>query len=346
MIHRAAARSVRLPETRPGTAAGPTVASTLSAIMVTHNRPDVAWVALQSCLDQTVPPTRVVVVDNGDIPFQLKEKDVVGGVEIEVLRPGSNIGPAGGIPLAAEHLARRLSRDKEHFVVLIDDDDPFLDPTCVEVAVALLSRGMGDANPVLGVGFRGSLFDRKRMRTAKPGADVPVPVVVDSLHGGFCAVYRLQALLNVPHWIRALFWGFEELALGLHIRSTGGQLLSLEDPTVIACGKTERLRSRPSLKFVAQPTLHRYYTLRNLVVIQQRYGPPGVAVVHGFVRGVLKPLVVFPFQPRWAARALAYGLRALLDGLGRRLPLVGSPTSRPGCVEFLRNVHLKIGRNT
>lgn len=294
--------------------------------MITHNRRKLANLVLTRLLDQSICPSYVLIVDVGTEPFELES--VLPQIEqIEVIRTNKNIGPAGGIPLAIEHITK-LFGDDDHFVVLLDDDDPHENPNCIKRAVEFLQSEVGQN--CSGVGFRGSIFYADSMRTLRPKNEENKDIVsVDSLHGGYCPVYRVKALENIPIWIRELFWGFEELAFGLHIRSKGGKLASFEDATILSPTKNQRVASHPDLLYRRCPTLHRYYTLRNMIKVQRRFGNVRSALSHGIMRGLVKPLLSLLINPAWSSKALAYGWLALSHGFSEKSPNLGSPSQSP-----------------
>ncbi|HET7584816.1 MAG TPA: glycosyltransferase [Gemmatimonadaceae bacterium] len=308
----------------------------LTGVLVTHNRPHLACEVVQSCVDQTLTPNTFVVVDVGTDPFDPTALPLAS--RIHVIRTQKNLGPAGAIPLAAEYLAT-TSDIQNQLVVLLDDDDPFRDRQCVERAVRALldAEAKLGGRRIAGVGHRGSVFDTRRMLTKRP-EKLPTEAVVEvsSLHGGYCPVYRLAALLDLPDWVQTMFWGFEELGLGMHLRAQGWTLLSLEDDRVLGPEKSVRLHQHPRLLVESLPTLRRYYGLRNLISLQTRFGSSRIAVLQGALRGIAKPLLSIPIRPRAAWKALAYGTLAVVDGLARRHRFLGAPGAAPSVSTVFR----------
>jgi hypothetical protein len=145
-------------------------------------------------------------------------------------------------------------------------------------------------------------------------------IPVDSLFGWAAPIYRADAVHEVGGFRRELFWGFEELDLGLRLRRAGWTLQAAAEvfrqlPTP---AKARERSGRPRLG-VAEPTARQYYGLRNTLDIGRRYFAPSNVVAAAAVRGIAKPLASIPIRPRRALRCLRLNLRAISDALRGRL---------------------------
>jgi hypothetical protein len=157
---------------------------------------------------------------------------------------------------------------------------------------------------------------------------------VDSIAGNGFPLYRVGALRQVGTFSPDLFFSHEELDIGLRLRRAGyhlyidGRMLrdrrrSISLPDVKA---TRRWRIVP-------PNWRTYYSFRNTIHILRLNGSPWVALKISITRGVAKPLLHMPVEPRTAFRALVQNVRAIRDAWSGRLGRTVEPetaTLRPG----------------
>jgi glycosyltransferase involved in cell wall biosynthesis len=295
----------------------------LDAILVTFDRAASLERTCRSALDQGLPPRTLVVVDNNPTP---SASTVLRGLdhpatEIRFLHTGENLGPAGGYAAGFRFLRRR-ERDLG-WVLLLDDDDPLPGD---DIAGQLLGALPEDALRVAGIALMGGRFSRRLLlpRPIDPASSAMIEV--DALFGWAAPLYRASALEQVGGFRPELFWGFEELDLGLRLRRAGWTLQVAADvfrrlPTP---AKALQRPGRPRLA-VAEPTPRQYYGLRNTLDIGRRYFSATDVFLAAAVRGIAKPLASFPLHPRRAIRSLRLNWRAIADArrgrLGRTLDL-------------------------
>jgi glycosyltransferase involved in cell wall biosynthesis len=289
----------------------------LDAILVTFDRPSLLERTCRSALEQTVPPRTLVVVDNNPVPsahVALRALDRPQ-TEIEVLHRGENLGPAGGYAAGFESLRDR-GRDPG-WVLLLDDDDPL---PRGDIAERLLDALPAEASGVAGIALMGGRFSPRLLlpRPIDPGSGSLIPV--DSLFGWAAPIYRAAAVQEVGGFRPELFWGFEELDLGLRLRRAGWTLHAAAElfrqlPTP---AKARDRPGRPRLT-VVEPSARQYYGLRNTLDIGRRYFAPTNVLAAAAIRGIAKPLVSVPLHPRRALRSLWLNMRAISDALRGRL---------------------------
>jgi GT2 family glycosyltransferase len=283
-----------------------------AGIIVTYRRRDWLPRSIGAVLDQTVPPAVLVVVDN----------DSDAGVRsyVEALQPpetvlhyvstGSNLGPAGGLQRGLEALAQIVRDDLIEHVLFLDDDDPL--PTPGTVAGLLQLRAELGEVRVGGVGVVGACWDDRHARLRRlSDSELSGAVSVDYLGGGHAPLYSRAALEEIGGVDGSLFFGYEELDLGLRLKRAGYALYAHG-----AMWRQERvLRGRlnlgPRSKRTEPETSWRsYYGARNLVLIlrAQRSSRQAVQVTVRQILGGLRP-----------GSCLRRRLHGLFDGwLGRR----------------------------
>ena len=180
-----------------------------------------------------------------------------------------------------------------------------------------------------GVGLRGATFDwvRGRARRVEP-ATVARPMQVDHLHGNCAPIYNVGALRRSGTLSGELFFGFEELELGLRLTAAGYVLYMhyrlWEELRPLINGEEPARRASLYLK---EPTWRRYYALRNTLYLLIRAGRRPAAIRVALVRGLAKPLLNVIITPRLAVRHLRLNVRAIKHAWKGRMGLTLPPTS-------------------
>jgi len=173
------------------------------------------------------------------------------------------------------------------------------------------------------VGLRGATFDARRARLVSAtahGAERSDPVPVDYIGGNAFPYIRVGAIRQVGPFAEELFFAWDDLEYGLRLRRSG---FSLYAPA-------RRPREvKPSWR-LGEPSLRRYYKLRNLIYIMRRHGRTGAAIRLTLVRGLAKPLANMALSPRAAAGLLAMNVRACRDGWAGRMGRTMEPDSAFG----------------
>lgn len=278
------------------------------AVVVTFRRPESLRRTLTSVVTQLHRPNFVVVADND--PGRSAAPIIAAGVwpvPVFGLAMPRNLGPAGGWGAALRHAQQRPDRGQS--VLVLDDDDPLQRP---EVIGQLLSTAVGAE--VAAIGLRGAVVTRPlgllRRRSGRA-------VLVDYLASGGMPLYRWTALDAVGGFDETLFFGFEDLDLGLRLRAAGWSLIVSDSdvPQAVADTASERVPWRE------------YYKARALAVVARRH-LGHLATTFTALRlglGAMKLLI----GPRGPKVALAR-IEGVLDGLRGRLGVrrydpVGNP---------------------
>lgn len=199
------------------------VAAPYSAAIVTFRRPASLALVVDGLRHQEHLPTMVVVADND--PLRSAEQTVAElsascPFELAYLPVGSNLGPAGGWARAVDHLGGCSARGE--WVAVFDDDDPITHP---QVMRRLAARAAAVPSEVAGVGLRGARLRRwsaSLHRVDPTGATGPG---ADYLASGGAPLYRWSAIEEVGFFDPDLFFGFEDLELGIRLRRRGLRLL-------------------------------------------------------------------------------------------------------------------------
>jgi len=296
-------------------------------VLITFRRPDALAEHLRVLETQTAPLSTLLVVDNDDDPAirDLVNEHRSAAAHVEYLGVRGNKGPAGAI---ATGIATTLAahEDDDWLVLLDDDDPPHHDDTLA--AVGEVTARLSASDPTIGgVGLWGARLESNgRLRAAT--AEFPEPVAY--LPGGACPHYRIGALRAAGGPDPTLFFGFDDLDLGLALDRARATLWS--SGIAREHGWTSMVENRRVHAAVHPATWRRYYSLRNLVVILRRNGRGAAAARISLIAGIAKPLANMPFRPRTAWQNLRLNCLAIADGWrghsGKRL----DPTDLPGWI--------------
>lgn len=299
-------------------------------VLVTFDRPE----TLANTLDRLTAQTRqfdfLMVVDNGVIsPAESVTKVHAPPVrELRYVRTGANIGPAGGFALGMREVLE-FAADDDWVFLLDDDDPPFFDDAIERAFRFALEQTARDAKTA-GVGISGGRFAPRRGRVIRVGDDeISGAVPIDHVTGGGLPAYRVGPLRQVGVMRPELFFGFEELDMGLRLTRAGFKMYAdgeawkerkevkrragLLPPEQVSARRADSTAWR-----TADPSWRRYYSLRNLIQILRESGHGLVAARMSISRGLLKPMVNLLISPRSASASLKLGWLAVRDGWAGR----------------------------
>jgi GT2 family glycosyltransferase len=281
------------------------------AVVVTFRRPEPLLRTLSSLMAQHHRPNFVVVADND--PARSAEAVIAERswpVPVINLPMPRNLGPAGGWGAATRDA--QVRPDRGEWVLVLDDDDPIQHP---EVIGRLITTTVG---PEVGaVGLRGAIITRPLgLLRRVSGNSQPV----DYLAGNGLPLYRWEALEAVGGFDESLFFGFEDLDLGLRLRRAGWSLLAtqIDDRHTVADTAPGRIPWRE------------YYKSRALVTVAHRHLGPVVTALTAVRLGVGGMRLLFRDQ---GPKLLVARLRGVADGLRghigvRRYDPEGNPPKR------------------
>jgi glycosyltransferase involved in cell wall biosynthesis len=287
-------------------------------VLVTFRRPESLLAMLHALATQTRPLDRLIVVDNDPSPGARAVVEAMSPTA-EYVAPSENLGPAGGIALGMERLLETAHDDD--WILTLDDDDPPRDPTVLATLLAFAVDLAARDRSVGAVGADGARCDRRRGRMVWiEDRDLRGEIDVDWIGGDFLPVYSVRALRAVGPMQATLFFGFEELELGLRLRDAGYRIVV---PGAICMARRAAdhqlgLSVVPS-RVLGELTWRRYYSLRNLIRILIDRGATAGAVRVTLVVGFAKPLVNVLSTPRAALRHLRMNIRACFDAWTGRI---------------------------
>jgi hypothetical protein len=204
-------------------------------------------------------------------------------------------------------------------VLLLDDHDPVPAGDVVHRLLGALSSA--EDNRVGGVALAGATFSPRLLLPRPIDLEGGGLIPVTYLFGGATTLYRATALEDIGSFRSELFWGFDDLDVGLRLARAGWRLyvaadvfLDLPAPVL----KVQERRGGPRLG-VVEPSPRDYYGLRNTIDIGLRYFRRRNVVLAVLVRALLKPIANLPLHPALAVRTLKQNVRAVLDAVRGRL---------------------------
>lgn len=292
----------------------PGAEQTYTAAVVTFRRPDSLRKVLDSLTSQQLPPTLIVVADNDpDRSAEAAAREVTAPCRVIYLPLAENTGPAGG--WAAAVAAARTEADRGDFVAVFDDDDPITDTDVMKELVVEL----GDHPPNVGaIGLRGATIGRWTGLLRRVPEGVAERASADYLASNGAPLYRWSVIDDRGFFDRDLFFGFEDLDLGLRLRSSGYLICVSSIPT-----RQVVLDTAPD-----RTPWREYYKTRALVTIARRHlglTALAVTIARSFLAGVVR--FARPSQQR---HLLIARIRGIADGLRGMLgPRGYNPSSNP-----------------
>ena len=243
-----------------------TVDRNFAAFVITYNRAEILGNTLDALLSQTLPPEKIIVIDNasGDHTREVVQSK---GPTVLYQRLPINSGPAGG---ANAGLKWGLSQ-KYDWLYWGDDDDPPQDVDTFERLMNMAAEK--EENPVGAVGEIGALWDWKQGRLIRlADDDLHGYLSVDFIAGGAQLILNMQAVNKIGLPNPDYFFGLEDFEYSLRLRLAGYSLLVDGDTHFRRREQNGNLglmsRSRLQARRPGEPrtkAVRQYYSTRNYI---------------------------------------------------------------------------------
>ncbi len=294
----------------------------LHAIVVTYRRPNDLGNVLARLGEQSHPPDTITVIDND--PLGSAAKALQPSQTLRYISSDRNLGPAGGLASGFKAVDRFAADDD--CIIFVDDNDPPPTSSTLERLLAFRERCPIERNRLGAVGLAGGQYSRRTgMLRRLRDSELTGAVRVQYLGGGQYPVYSVRALRAVGGPRSDLFFGFEELELGLRLENQGFVLFGSGEiwSELRAEHGRRRLNARQAAAGRSRSPWRRYYSVRNLVWISRAYGGVGPAVICTARSGLGGALRDATSQR--SIRAMAPALRGVCHGwigrLGITMPI-------------------------
>jgi GT2 family glycosyltransferase len=271
-----------------------------ASFIMTYRRPEILKNTIQILLDQSLPPTKILIVDNDPdksaegIATYFPEKNMA------YHSVGYNSGPAG----AAYWGMKLLFEEGWEWVLWMDDDDPPVIGDLFERLFLSVSSlpNLKDIGIMGGVGVR---FNPKRAKIIRiPDSELKGLIDVDNVAGGqFPLVNRIVFEKGIlPD--KDLFFGFEELEFNLRLKRAGLKLCISGDVLKELRIYWSKLNVNPKLYHTKriESLWREYYSTRNLIWILKSPSGSNRGIFLVFFKSIVKTILGFRL-------GLRYGLK-------------------------------------
>lgn len=292
-----------------------------AAFVITYRRAAVLRATLEAIVHQSLPPSRILVIDNGRTA---ETADVVGDFAefgAEYHDPGDNLGPAG----AAAYALQALGAEGWELVYWGDDDDPPRTPTTLERLVSLLTSS--SIPGLAGVGAFGARWDWRHGRYVRlADEELGGCVEVDVIGGNAQLILSSRVVREAGLPNPDLFFGLEEIEYCLRLRRSGYRLAVDGDLMRDYRHETGRLGLPTAPRRLVIPRRNaaawrQYYSTRNYIYLMRvEYGAPGLArreAVRAVCRAVASWARGFTFGRRYFTLQLLGVVHGFSGKLGR-----------------------------
>ncbi|THU34085.1 glycosyltransferase [Niastella caeni] len=239
-----------------------------AAFVVTFNRAEILMDTIHKIFTQTVPPEKLLVVDNGTTDETKKKLDELYP-EVAYIKMGYNAGPAGGDKVGLEILAN----EGYEWIFWGDDNDP---PPTQDTFEKLLLLAEANKNNCGQVGMVGSRFNKLTgllQRASNEELRENAYIEVDTIGGGQCKIVNAKSILNGVLPEAKLFFGFEDLDFDLSQKKAGYRILVHSDLFLNCRERWDRLNvpNKVARKKDERVLWRDYYSIRNALFIMKKH---------------------------------------------------------------------------
>lgn len=238
-----------------------------AAFIMTYERAEILHETLDKILRQSLPPDKIVVVDNS--ASDVTEKMIYDfHPKVVYHRMGYNAGPAG----AAYTGLSMLAAEGYKWIYWGDDDDPPPAEDTFERLIRLAESYEGKCGQVGMVGHRFNRFTSTFARTTNDELHRSRSISVDSIGGNQCKIISGDAVREGILPDAKLFFGFEELDFDLALRKHGYHIL-VDSQLFLDCRmRHNRLHHRRQIgrQKKAASLWRDYYSVRNMLFITRK----------------------------------------------------------------------------
>lgn len=185
-----------------------------AAFIMTYERPSTLCATVDKLLNQSLPPEKILIVDNS---LSNSTEVAIGALDdprIEYFRVGYNSGPSGAAAIGLT----KLTEEGFEWIYWGDDDDP----PKFDDSIELVMKSASETEQVGIVGAVGSHFNwssgiLKRLDDEELKGVVPVDVIA----GGMVMIVNAAVIANGVLPDERFFFGFEELDFCSRTKSAG-----------------------------------------------------------------------------------------------------------------------------
>lgn len=285
-----------------------------AAFVMTYERPEVALQTVKKLLDQSLPPEKILVVDNSDTD---RTEDVFNcntHGSISYFRVGNNSGPAG----AACYGLKILADEGFDWIYWGDDDDPPKANSNFKELFEVLERAQAAYDDVGIVGKGAGKFNRLTSRTSSFMNRELHPGIMegDFVPGNNVSIISGEMVRQGVLPTSELFFGFEELDFCLKAKRRGYKIVF--DAESFLLGRKSKGFGDPNYKWrgksigVSARLWRQYYSSRNILKVLVA-NSLWTALILSVVKIILKSIYGFKYGKDYGIKNFRIQWRALAD---------------------------------
>lgn len=287
-----------------------------AAFVITKDRPDTLVSTVQKLMNQSLPPSFVLVIDNGSQNLTSLRIKELNDERVSHYSVGYNAGPAGGAYWGMKLLFERGN----DWVLWVDDDDPPKFDDLFEKMFQIVSD-----NDTPSLGMVGAVGERFNTKTAKiirlEDKQLKGYLDVDTISGNMFPLISKRVFEKGIQPDEKFFFGFEELDFGLALKRAGFNIMISGELHFMHRESAGRLNLHKKSYFKRNDNSiwREYYGVRNLLYILIYKELNIVGAFFCFFRNIIKSIGVFKFGFIYGIKTSSLILRGLFDGLLGRM---------------------------
>lgn len=261
------------------------MAQSLAIVLVTFNRMNLLREMLDSIQQQTILPTKVIIINNASSDGTLDYLNSLNNSLYHIVHNDTNSGGAGGF-----HQGTKLAYDLGYEAIFLVDDDILLDSKCIEsllkynfnAMIAVREDKKGIIMETAGFDYNLSnpfkinpkshtIAKKYNKRSSMPDYEEVKTISFE----GFFIKREIIDKIGFPYEDYFIF--FDDLDYGLRVLEVGEKIFAIRDAKIV--------RQYEYVQNMALDTWKSHYMYRNFFLIHYIYGK------NTFVK--LKPFIVY-----------------------------------------------------
>lgn len=266
-----------------------------AAFIITYNRSGIIADTIDQILKQSLPPQKILVIDNSDNKETEKIIIDLKNPVLEYYHVGYNSGPSGAAYIGLKELAGQ----NFDWLFWVDDDNPPAENNLIEKIFDILPYiNVEDCGQLGLVGHRFNKWTGEIDRLKNDELDKNV-IEVDTIGGGQCKIISSKVARQGIFPEKKLFFGFEELDIDIKIKNAGFKSYVSGKLLYEARKDANRLNFiKNSAVSLDENVLSRhYYSIRNLLSIFS-YNYYITALLYLSIKKILAIILAFKQGPR------------------------------------------------
>lgn len=283
-----------------------------AAFIMTYQRVEILSETIEKLLAQTLPPSKILIVDNDPQNSAAQVINKFGNTNISYHTVGYNSGPAG----AAYWGLKMLFEEGWDWVLWMDDNDPpqFTDTLEKIFQIPLQYDAPEKIGMIGAVGVKFSLSKAKTIRI--PDDELKGIIEVDNIAGNMLPIVHRRVFEKGILPDINLFFGFEELDFSLAVIRAGFKVLVSGEELYRYRKNAGRLNFSRKLYQVKniQKLWREYYSMRNVVYILKYKEKVFAAVAALWLKAIGKSIIGFRYGWKYGYTNLKYLLGGFKDG--------------------------------